>query len=123
MQQELFIPCFWGCPSAGCWPVGYVFTTMTTLASITLFLTLADTALLGGGELHSFLGQMADKLHFEIAPSIILGLEDPRGTTTITNNVKLLVDLVMGDLVHQVLNSGIILQENWSWLASSNNLA
>ncbi len=37
----------------------------------------------------------------------ILGLEAARGTTVNTGNMELLVDLLVSDLVHQVLNGGI----------------
>ncbi len=50
---------------------------------------------------------MRDEGHLQIVSSITTGLEVTRGITANTSNAKLLVDLVVQDLVHQVLNGGI----------------
>ncbi len=38
---------------------------------------------------------------------VIMGLELPRSTAINTGKIKLLIDLLMGYLIHEVLNSGI----------------
>ncbi len=81
--------------------------TMTTAATITLNMALANIALLGGEELHPFFASVADKEHLKIVPFIILDLEGLRGTAANASNVKLLVDLLMKNLIYQVLNSDI----------------
>ncbi len=51
--------------------------------------------------------QVANECHFQVVALVITGSEAARGTTAHTSNNELLVDLVMRDLVHQVLNHGI----------------
>ncbi len=43
----------------------------------------------------------------DIVHSVIFGLEGPSGTTANAGNIKMLIDLLMRDLVHQVLYIGI----------------
>ncbi len=52
------------------------------------------------GKLWPFFGQIVNDGHLEVVSAVIAGLELPRGTTDNASNMKLLVDLVMGDLIH-----------------------
>ncbi len=53
------------------------------------------------------LWEVTDKWHLEAVAAAVTSLEVARGTTANTNNTELLVDLVVSDLIHQVLNGDI----------------
>ncbi len=48
-----------------------------------------------------------DKGHLEVITAVIMGFDVPDSAAVNTSNVKLLVDLLMSHLIHQILDSGI----------------
>ncbi len=68
---------------------------------------LANTALLGGRELVPLFGEVADKWYLEVISAVITGLELLDGTTSNMSNIKLLVYLLVGHLIHKVVYRGI----------------
>ncbi len=84
-----------------------LFTVSTTMATTAALLQtigfgtmLPDTALLGRWQLGPLLGQIVDKWNLKVIVVVIMCLEASRGTTANASNIELLVDLVVGDLMH-----------------------
>ncbi len=60
--------------------------------------------------------------HLEVVAALIFGLEAARGTSINTSNIELLVDLLVGDLIHEVLNSGIEIARELLTVSLEGNL-